>query len=190
MKNTGIFSTGEQYFKEMLNFSDTHSPNSLETNLALQARLGNYWKNNPAQVLEFSKQYSGETNENGKVPLGGAIDYNMTNAVNRQDSKFNSDEFDFWNFDKTTKKVSIQNTPTSNTNTNTKTKTNTNSKNKIESFGTYGSSSEESSKELNTDTGDITVLVIFIVIIFFSIFIIFFILKTIFSGFTRMFKNS
>ena len=100
----GVFSTGEQTFRDISQFSKKISPNetvSLETNYALQARLGNFFKNNPAQVLEFSKKFSGETAVDNKTPspLGGPINYNQTNIVNRQGSGFFSDEFDFWNLD-------------------------------------------------------------------------------------------
>ena len=103
----GVFSTGDQTFKEFLNFSSKKSAdfhNSLETNYALQARLGNYWKNNPAGILKFSEKFSGETGSDNKTPspLGGPIDYNKNNIVNRQDSTFLSKEFDFWNLNKNT----------------------------------------------------------------------------------------
>ncbi len=102
----GVFSSGEQTFKNIYNYANTipsdnnsSDKNSLENSLALQCRLGNYWKNNPASVLMFSKKYSGLTDNENKVavPLGGPIDYTKSNIVNRQDSNFFSDEFDFWN---------------------------------------------------------------------------------------------
>tara|TARA_B100000886_G_scaffold332731_1_gene285790 strand:+ start:37 stop:651 length:615 start_codon:yes stop_codon:yes gene_type:complete len=109
----GVFSTGEQTFRDIENFSRKISPlehNSIETNYALQARLGNFWKNNPAQVLEFSKRFSGNSTIDHKpAPLGGEINYSRTNAVNRMGSGFFSDEFNFWDLDSNVKKVSVDN---------------------------------------------------------------------------------
>jgi hypothetical protein len=97
----GVFSSGEQTFKNIYNYANTipSDNNSLDTSYALQSRLGNYWKNNPASVLMFSKKYSGLTDFENKIaiPLGGPINYTKSNIVNRQDSNFFSDEFDFWN---------------------------------------------------------------------------------------------
>ena len=110
----GVFSTGEQTFKEFLDFSSKKSAdfhNTIETNYALQARLGNYWKNNPAGILKFSEKFSGETGSDNKTPnpLGGPIDYSKNNIVNRQDSSFLSKEFDFWNANSKNNTLKISN---------------------------------------------------------------------------------
>ena len=131
-KPEGIFSVGEQTFKDIYNYADNHSydmHNALETNYALQSRLGNYWKNNPAQVLEFSKKFSGQTNNNNvnPSPLGGPINYNAANITNRQDSKFFSDEFNFWDLNSDKHKNSNLAVPNENFE-------NTNFENKNENF--------------------------------------------------------
>lgn len=96
----GVFSTGENIIKNISDSAKVISKkldDPMLINYTLQARLSNFYKNNPGQVLKFSEQYSGLKDENNNsVPLGGKIDVNRTNYGNRQDSKAFSKEFDFW----------------------------------------------------------------------------------------------
>lgn len=172
----GVFSSGEQTFRDIENFSRKISPlehNSVETNYALQARLGNFWKNNPAQVLEFSKRFSGNSTINHKpAPLGGEINYSKSNAVNRMGSGFFSDEFNFWDLDSNLKKVSVdnqivqdgENTPKISTSDNTQAHDNISSK-KIEKFANV-SSSEEEENTLYISCGCIFIFIIIAIIIY------------------------
>lgn len=181
IKPKGVFSSGEQTFRDIENFSRKISPlehNSVETNYALQARLGNYWKNNPAQVLEFSKRFSGEsTINNNPAPLGGAINYSKSNAVNRQDSGFFSDEFNFWDLDSNLKKVVVDkrmiqdgNVPAMNEDQKTPTNQpfnklpNLKDMHKIEKFANTASSAEENT--LYISCGCIFIFIIIAIIIY------------------------
>lgn len=93
------FSIGEDVNKNLLKIGDKMSKkteNSFNDTYALQARLSNWFKNNPGEVLTRSQSYSGMKENNENVPLGGPIDYNQQNIMNAQGTNFLSDEFPFW----------------------------------------------------------------------------------------------
>ena len=93
------FSIGQNFFNDLLDYSNNgQSSDNMDTVVALQARLSQFYKNNPGQVLTKSMKFSGEENSLGeKVPLGGQIIYSKSNIGNAQGSNFYSKEFDFWN---------------------------------------------------------------------------------------------
>jgi len=93
------FSIGEDVNKNLLKIGDKMSKNtenSFNDTYALQARLSNWFKNNPGEILTRSQSYSGMKENNENVPLGGPIDYNQQNIMNAQGTDFLSDEFPFW----------------------------------------------------------------------------------------------
>jgi hypothetical protein len=96
-------SVGQNYYKDLLNFSDKHSKNdqdAIKMDYALQKRLSDYFKNNSAPTLLFSKEYSGMIDDGIKQPLGGPINQLRDGPDNIVGSGFCSQEFEFWDFDK------------------------------------------------------------------------------------------
>ena len=117
------YSYGQNIFRDLLKYSDTHAPNEpIKTAYALQARLGSYFKDNPAATLYNSQKFSGMTNNNQlggpinklsfsgitnsnsyKNPLGGPINTSISGTNNIPTVGLCSDEFNFWNFNNNNK---------------------------------------------------------------------------------------
>ena len=93
-------SCSQEYFNKLSESVD----NDITKASQLQARLGNFFKNNPSEVLLNSKKFAGIVESNGvEAPLGGPINFNANNIVNAQGTRFMSDEFPFWDIPTKTK---------------------------------------------------------------------------------------
>jgi hypothetical protein len=91
------YSIGQNFFEDILQYSDKNSKDTTETAYELQARLGIFFKNNGGPTLLKSEKYSGEVGLNGKKePLGGPINFARNGYGNAPGTPFLSSEFPFW----------------------------------------------------------------------------------------------